>query len=194
MSRAKNQSALVPRPYSCITYSVRADRSILRPTSLRPGLKHRDKAGMIQMYGNHLGFITYSSKEFLLIFLFKVSWSIRNVDCQVWGRVKCSGRFYSRKCAGRFCQANQDVSYLLSFSLSLLYFSPTFTFSLFPVTGRTARIKMAPNIPRRKQVSATRMFSFKFYLYIYIYIYIYTYTHYELGLPVVTSGSVCALH
>ena len=36
LSRAKNQSALVPRPYSCITHSARADRSFPRPTSIRP--------------------------------------------------------------------------------------------------------------------------------------------------------------
>ena len=36
LSGAKNQSSLVPRPYSCITHSARADRSFPRPTSLRP--------------------------------------------------------------------------------------------------------------------------------------------------------------
>ena len=39
LSHAKNQSALVPSPYSCITHSARTDRSFPSQTSLRPGRK-----------------------------------------------------------------------------------------------------------------------------------------------------------
>ena len=41
LSRAKNESALLSKPYSCITHSARADRSFPRPTSFRPGKNSR---------------------------------------------------------------------------------------------------------------------------------------------------------